>query len=502
MRRGRVLAAFCSIGAAVVIAACGADDASTTESNDAGSELGDATADSTGPSSGDASAPLDAASHRDGSVSDAGVDAGPPGLVTVHAIDAIPFNGTVPVVGAVVVFYDPDGTPHVPLMTDDAGAASAVVSPGSAVTVSMTNDAGYPVLRELVSILAIEPGDDLIANGSQTTYSRTSTAVVTLDPPVGDGGAGNEEWTIGCGDHEKVYGTSATFGADQNCIVAQSVSAMAWAKDDPVYVNKVSAFAVAQNVSVADGGAEISDWGWTPAIPTPVAVIGTFPPSSDSLGVSAVLRSGSIIYGYDQNASSPVVDGGITDPSGLAFGLPPPGFIDNIIYEASVGRSGADPNAFADLLTVGTYADGFGVNLDDLPPLLSNGTASFDATSRIATFGWSSDGPLANLDGEIVVLGWNVVKASTYLQYSWTIIAPPGTSLVSPALTPDLIPDLDLPPPPSPYVTHSVLIQGFNPLHGYARYRAHYGDYSSGDFVTNDPYPTTPVRLRRTALYY
>lgn len=500
-RRLWLACACASIFALGLVLSCGGDDVVAGGARDIDDASGIQT-------SGDASLAVDS-SLRDGSTDagifdsgvDAAIDAGPPGLVTIHAVDEIPFSGSVPVPGAVVVFFDPDGTPHASLRTDDAGSASEIVEPGSSVTVSMTSDAGYPSSRQIISILAVQPGDDLVANGSPQTYVLTPTGAVTLDSPSGDAGNGFEYSSIGCDRNPPIEGLPQSFGAYPSCTIDAGVNAVAWARSDPTYVLKATSFAEAQGISLEDGGTEFSDWSWAPAIETPVVVTGTFPANAITLNVLAALRSGTIVYAPEQFGSSSVADGGIVDPTSLALGLPPSGLIDNIVYDAELGYPAGDSNAMSDVVTVGAYADGFSVDVDAFPPFLTSPSSSFNASSRVATFAWSATGPLDGFDGEIAQIGWTAFNFSTYVDVTWTIVAPPGTSLVPPALTSELLPDSEVPSSGARFPS-SVLLQGVDPSHGYSRYRAHYGDYASTNYETFDGYPVTPVRIRNTSINF
>jgi hypothetical protein len=108
---------------------------------------------------------------------DAGPDADPRGTVHVTVIDN---NGTgAPVVNAPVVFFDPDGTMVADVKTDGSGQAQADVLPGANATAiwPLPNNA-----FQLMTIYAIEPGDDITFGYTSTTSTADGQFTVSNVP--------------------------------------------------------------------------------------------------------------------------------------------------------------------------------------------------------------------------------------------------------------------------------------------------------------------------------
>lgn len=122
-----------------------------------------------------------------------------PVLVTV-------FDVAGPVVGAVVAFNDPDGTPGLVTLTDDAGLAGAFVPDGSTLTVIVEPDA--------VTIFDVRRGEQFVLRPPDQALGAQVRAVapVTQWP-----GADRYEVSFGCGNTALPVGGAANDGALWEC---------------------------------------------------------------------------------------------------------------------------------------------------------------------------------------------------------------------------------------------------------------------------------------------
>jgi hypothetical protein len=94
--------------------------------------------------------------------------------VTVTVLD--PSGTGAPAVGANVVFLDPDGTLVKRVATDTAGKAQADVLPGGNVTSVTLQSTAY----QIQTVLAIQPGDDLILGVKNADSTSAGTFTVTF----------------------------------------------------------------------------------------------------------------------------------------------------------------------------------------------------------------------------------------------------------------------------------------------------------------------------------
>jgi hypothetical protein len=115
---------------------------------------------------------------------------------TVHVTVLDPSGTGAPAVGASVVFLDPDGTLVKRAATDTGGKADADLLPGGSVTSVALQTSAY----QIQSVLAVQPGDDLIlgvktpdtmAIGNVTVsfpaYTQVTPASYTVGGPCGTG---------------------------------------------------------------------------------------------------------------------------------------------------------------------------------------------------------------------------------------------------------------------------------------------------------------------------
>jgi hypothetical protein len=105
--------------------------------------------------------------------SDAAVDAPARGTVKVTVLD--PSGTGAPAVGANVVFLDPDGTLVKRAATDTAGRAEADVLPGASVTSIVLNNTSY----QMQTVIAIEPGDDLVLGIKNADSAEAGTFTIS-----------------------------------------------------------------------------------------------------------------------------------------------------------------------------------------------------------------------------------------------------------------------------------------------------------------------------------
>ncbi|MCE9580007.1 MAG: hypothetical protein K8W52_43225 [Deltaproteobacteria bacterium] len=108
----------------------------------------------------------DAAGGIDGATNDASPDAVVAGVVKVTVIDP---NGGAPVVGAQVVFLQPDGSVASRVATDGVGKAQGEVLPGGSVVSVLIGPNSY----SMEQIRAVKPGDDLEMNYFQPYSDNT-----------------------------------------------------------------------------------------------------------------------------------------------------------------------------------------------------------------------------------------------------------------------------------------------------------------------------------------
>jgi hypothetical protein len=149
-----------------------------------------------------------------GATDDAGIDA--PARGTVHVTVLDPAGTGAPVAGASVVFIDPDGTLVKKATTDTGGKADANVLPGANVTSIVLNGTSY----QLLTVLAIQPGDDLTMG--DTDANTTSIGNFTVNYPAFTGATQYEVATpCGVTTTQSPAGvpvpTSITFPIDNSC---------------------------------------------------------------------------------------------------------------------------------------------------------------------------------------------------------------------------------------------------------------------------------------------
>jgi hypothetical protein len=109
-----------------------------------------------------------------GSTDDAAPDAPTHGMVRVQVFD--PNNTGVVVTGIPVVFVDPDGTQVGHPVTDQDGVASAEVHAGASATAVIPIEDG----TELITLLGLKPGDDIILGPRRGTRTDAGNFTVSF----------------------------------------------------------------------------------------------------------------------------------------------------------------------------------------------------------------------------------------------------------------------------------------------------------------------------------
>ncbi|MGH7281246.1 MAG: hypothetical protein ACRELY_06975 [Polyangiaceae bacterium] len=374
---------------------------------------------------------------------DAAHDAGTPGPVTIRVLA---FDGTqyVPASQGVVVFYDPDGTPQSPISLDATGVVTATVLPKSAVTVSTPYPGppnSPPYDGSLFTYLGIEPGDDLTVDGMYNSrlIPVSNFATIEIENPTGDAGDPASLFLIG--DHCQTMSTagppSKDIAAWDYCSFDGGINVLAMSEID---AKNAVAYAQGSVEQPADGGTTLSDWAWAPSIPTSLAISGTLPLTASQIQIRASLRMGAYCYlAHDDTTRAGdllhglanVADGGIQSP--ISMGFPGDGFIDNVAYEtdiAYVGRSECTK-----IISINPIEEGLSLDATKVPPLIHDATISYDDASRTATADFVADGDIGQTQGVILEQSFGYGSHA----YLWTIIAPPTSHIVVPALTSELV---------------------------------------------------------------
>jgi hypothetical protein len=105
---------------------------------------------------------------------DAPVDAAPQ-LVTVTVLDQA--GSGLPVPGAPVAFINPDGTAVAHPVTDLQGKASAEVKAGASITIVLQTS---PQQFEMLTMLAVKPGDNILVGGNNNDNTAAGNFAVTF----------------------------------------------------------------------------------------------------------------------------------------------------------------------------------------------------------------------------------------------------------------------------------------------------------------------------------
>ncbi|HVH41759.1 MAG TPA: Ig-like domain-containing protein [Labilithrix sp.] len=351
-------------------------------------------------------------------------DAGPQ-LVTVRVRN----GANQPVAGATVVFGSAGGDVIQALTSDATGSASLDVPSGSQVTVAFGTDTS----PRLLTITAVEPGDEIIALASTPSYDGPSANVSIIEPP--DGGAEVSYYLHSTGECG-TYGTPPLeYFVDGRCTGA--------AGKFPVIVDgydeggQIVGFKFAKGLT-ADGGTVTPTFGpWSTAVTEQTIVASNL----NDAGAANTVSYGEIADGVltvTRTYVSLPDDGGTTAlatfqgrtgfPEAAQWDVTSRQYKDDGVAFVGTAVRGAAPAANA------TTTIDFGARLPEITE------SSFDAgTPARPVVSWTTSASLANADGTYVVLRWGEPIDGGDAEGSWTFVTPPGTtSVAAPALPPGL----------------------------------------------------------------
>lgn len=400
----------CISGALLLVAACEDSDSGSGGGFDAGAE-------------GSITPTPTSTSTTPGPLPDAAVPDAGPKVVTVRVRD----KGNQPIASASVLFSNAAGDALGTVQTNAAGTATFAAPAGSQVTVGF----GDELTPRLLTITAVEPGDDLLAVDVNPGASSPSRSVRVEALPANPPDA--PQTLIRMGDCSRVLvvpPTSATFSPE--CTQGSQTV--------PLLVERVNGSDVA-GWTAAKGVTFLADGGETPV---------TFPAWNTTTVGQTVTATNAADAGNNFYVSFGEIANGVVirsteyagppgnDPS-LSFRAHP-GFGDALqagamAYDYSVANGGGVGILGAAVRAAAPTADG-GVTIEwgnRLPGLTSAGIDAGAPTRP--SVAWTSAGSLANADGTYVILFWNEPRDAGTALGSWTILAPPtATSVQTPAL--------------------------------------------------------------------
>ena len=410
---------LCVAGSLLVVAACSDDAAEPSPKSevDASSEASATPAPTStgGPTDGGSPpAPTDASSSAD---ADAAT-----GPVTVRVRDA----ANKPLPGAPVLFSDAAGAKLGVVSSDANGVASYPAPSGSQVTVSF----GGELRPRLLTITAVEPGDDLLA--IDTEQSRLNgLAPLTLESPPPDGPSASS--------YQVVVGRCETGGGNFPQTLYPSPSCGRLDVPMTVYIEARGGGGVplawaSTNVSlVLDGGAQpaLTFGPWTTSFTRQTVTVA----NAGDAGSALLVRH------YDVSNGQLMLKGGLRNPP-VSGNDRTATFTSVPVADGRQAEALTERYSAAGLSVVGTAArtaaavldGGLSLEFGDRLPALSG--TGLDAGSEARPFvSWTSTGSLAGTDGTYVVLSWSEPLDAGKAYGSWTLLVPPTASSVqTPAL--------------------------------------------------------------------
>lgn len=362
------------------------------------------------------------------------------GSVSVTVLDL----RDVPTANAAVVFYDTEGGSPVIVRTGPDGTARHDVLAGASINVVIEERRppvlGYSYwLREQVSVLAVEPGDELLVRSQLTaSFSVPDVAHVTVDF-LPYPGAAYYFGELGCVGSAGPFFTDAYAEQSPMRVSVASGCANAAGKltltlqaydaaDSPI------AHQVVTELDAADGATFSAD-AWTPAASYRIPFEGVPAGVSDLRALVSFSRQGQPFWQGAARKSTPLTSPLVLSPPVYAFDR-----ADQTLWLEYV----PEPpwQAYSMRLTAEPASGSRAVALSGFPTPLRAPAIALDDTG-VARASWQADdATIANADGAIVLMQRSrFTELTTEVlgeQFYWKLIGPPGSSLVPPPLPPEL----------------------------------------------------------------
>jgi hypothetical protein len=345
-------------------------------------------------------------------------------LVTVRVRNST----NMPLAGASVLFSDAAGATLGTVTSDANGTAAYPAPSGSQVTVGF----GGELAPRLLTITAVEPGDDLVALDPEHAEANVP---LTFDgpPPNAPDGAGNY-----------IFGVGRCLFSSSRFPFTVTVSRFCARLDVPltIYVEARNAvgplgWTVARDVSfVLDGGTQpvlaFDPWSSTFTRQTVTAT------NTGDAGTRLIIRNqatanGQLVASYSGEQTNPPITG--NDRTATFTSAPVGDGRQASVVGYEFAGSGVRLVGSATRTAVATLDGGLSLEFGDRLPQIS--ASGIDAGVQGRPFvSWTSTGSLAGADGTYVVLSWSEPRDAGRAVGRWTLLVPPTASSVLPPVLP------------------------------------------------------------------
>ncbi len=390
----------------------------------------------------------------DGALADAAQpEAGP------RPVKVIVLKGGVPEPAVNVVFQDANGAVVEAKATGIDGSASRVVDPGTMVTVAL----GSGAARQLVTVIAVQPGDVLTAldDPAETFGSDAVSVDLPTNPP--DGGT--------------LY-YQAHSGACRSPLSPSSPIAYAISPPDCEHAGKFPVLAIATDANAlvtgfsfkkgnaigADGGTAqvtgLSAWANVGSVNVTATNAGT---QLASLGYSEIANGVALT-----TQASVMPAAGTATATTATY----PGYADAVQFEA--GRFTAATGAYLSIAMIAKRtappATAQSFDLAQLLPAMTNVVADTSVTARPAVT-LTVAGTVTGADGLAVQMSWSASSVDAgRTTGQWIIVAPPTTTTVKAPAMPAAL-SAWLPPSGAAFDSPAAMIVDSDRIPGYDQLR-------------------------------
>lgn len=348
---------------------------------------------------------------------DAAPDAEPDAPLQPVTISVL--RGITPQANVDVVFQDAQGAVIEALKTGTDGKASRVVPPGSMLTVAIAStDQNLIDHQDLLTYVAVEPGDSLVAN-----IPVAPTAVdpmLTVDVPVPlPQGTTNIDVYAGGECYAQAENT-AQIAIYPGCRQGPTLAILALASDGSAFTG----YSFMKGVATPTMDATYSGLGaWQTNFGTFQLAISNLDANDDRLRMQVL----QIADGQARDeARSPAPNGGAATQAFQTI----PNFAEGLQSEAFVGYIQAGRDHLRTISKrVAPTATSEALDLSQLLPHIDTITLDESTLSRPLVT-WTSTGSLAQTDGGIARLQWMEDVDGGTVNHTWSFVVPPGTMSV------------------------------------------------------------------------
>ncbi|MFI5296827.1 MAG: hypothetical protein ACHREM_01905 [Polyangiales bacterium] len=401
---------------------------------------------------GDAQPEIDAGADADGAVIDTGTDStiGDLGadVATTDApsdtrasegggdsgtTDAAPLPVTITVINALgvepgvsIAFQDATGAVIGTATTDSTGTASRVVPTGSQVTAIL----GSATSASLITITAVEPGDQLLA--LDTNYAGATASIAAVPAPLPDAGA---DASLSFAANA---GSCATTFATPPASLALSAPCVSAGKFPFLVVAEGASFAPL-SFAFQKGNSVLTDGGTT-TVSMPDAWSTTT--TAQTIAATNVASSGAapnfLVFSEiaDGVPTTTTASYSSADDAGVqsATFTTHVGFADSVLAEADMfaaQAAGASFLAIAQLGPAPTLASTTTFDLSTLLPMITNATVDGTTTPTQPSVALTTGASLASTQGGVVSISWfGSLDGGAAVTGTWTIVVPPTATTV------------------------------------------------------------------------